>query len=216
MRDSLQTVSQGVVEALHRAPDLLFTVGGLGPTHDDMTLRGLSIALRMPLVLSAKALKTIEKKYEVMDERTRLTRYRKKMAMLPRGSEPLPNPIGTAPGVLTKTGRTLIVSLPGVPEEMKAIFKGSVVPILRGPGISSPHEAYVVVVGMVESALAPFLEHAQRRFPGLYFKSHPKGRETGVRSLIRLHIYTIGGKKDGTINEGIKFLVKSLASFHAE
>ncbi len=212
MRDSLRTISEGVVEALDRAPELLVTVGGLGPTHDDMTLRGLGKALGKPLAVNERALKAIENKYGAMDERASLTRYRKKMAMLPSGGEPLPNPVGTAPGVLTRTGQTRIISLPGVPEEMKAIFKGSVAPILRIPGISSPHEAYVLLVGIIESALAPVLERTQRRFPNLYFKSHPKGRETGIRSLIQLHVYAVSNKKDRTVNEGIAFLVKSLTS----
>jgi len=212
VRDSLDSIPVGIVEALERTPRLLVTLGGLGPTHDDMTLRGLSIAIRRPLVLNGRALELIRKRYERMDEPMRLTQPRKKMAMLPRGAEPLPNPAGTAPGVLVKIGQTTLVSLPGVPREMKEIFKSSIIPILRSFGGYPPHQAYLNLVGIVESTLAPLLENAQRRFPNLYFKSHPRGRETPTHSLIQLHIYTVGEEKQGKINEALAFLVKGLTS----
>ncbi len=212
VRDSLDAISKGVMEALERAPRLLVTLGGLGPTHDDMTLRGLSVAIGKPLVLNETALEAVQKKYERTDKPANLTRYRRKMAMLPKGAQPLPNPVGTAPGVLTKIGQTTIFSFPGVPEEMKAIFKLSVIPILSKPGVQSPREAFITLVGIIESALAPVLEQTQRMFPGLYFKSHPKGRETGIRSLIQLHIYTLGNQKGGAIEEAMAFLLKGLTA----
>src|SRR2546425_4801087 len=192
LRDSLGAIEGCVREALKRKPTLLFTVGGLGPTHDDMTLRGLASALRVPLVLNDTALGFIRRTYARLERAPSMTRFRRKMAMLPRGSTPLPNPVGTAPGVLDKVGPTTIISLPGVPSEMKGIFTESVVPLLQRSGAKAPSEARVKIVGVFESSLAPVLAQARRRFPKLYFKSHPRGRETGVRSLIELHLYTTG------------------------
>ena len=126
----MEAIRQGVQEALGRRPKLLITVGGLGPTHDDMTLKGVALALGKPLVLNRKALDTIKKHYRGMEGSLLLTTYRRKMATLPEGAEPLPNPVGTAPGVLAKLDGTTIISLPGVPAEMKAIFKQSVVQLL--------------------------------------------------------------------------------------
>ncbi len=211
VRDSLKAIREGVAEALERKPEILFTVGGLGPTHDDMTLRGLSIAIGKPLMLNSDALDAIKKKYNRIERRTSLTRHRKKMAMLPRGAEALPNPVGTAPGIVVATRNTTIVSLPGVPSEMKAIFNASVIPIMRMSGVSPPREAFVMLLGIVESALAPVLERAQRRFSNLYFKSHPRGRESGLRSLIRVHVYTVGKGNDGAVRDGVAFLVRRLA-----
>ncbi|HEY5620546.1 MAG TPA: molybdopterin-binding protein [Candidatus Bathyarchaeia archaeon] len=210
LRDSLETIRQGVQEALGRRPKLLITVGGLGPTHDDMTLKGVALALGKPLVLNRKALDTIKKHYRGMEGSLVLTAYRRKMATLPVGAEPLPNPVGTAPGVLAKLDGTTIISLPGVPAEMKAIFKQSVVPLLQRQRAGPPREAYVRLAGIIESALAPVLDRAQRRFPGLYFKSHPKGKETGVRSLIQLHVYSTDTKSEGRIGEAVAFIIKNL------
>ncbi len=215
LRDSLETIRQGVQEALGRKPELLITVGGLGPTHDDMTLKGVALALGKPLVLNRKALDTIKKHYRGMEGSLVLTTYRRKMATLPAGAEPLPNPVGTAPGVLAKLDGTTIISLPGVPAEMKAIFKQSVVPLLQRQCAGPPREAYVRLAGIIESALAPVLDRAQRRFPGLYFKSHPKGKETGVRSLIQLHVYSIDTKSEGRIGEAVAFIIKNLPDRNA-
>lgn len=210
LRDSLDAISAGIREVVKRAPALLITVGGLGPTHDDMTLKGLSMAIRRPLTLNEKALETMRKKYERINSSTELTWYRRKMALLPRASEPLPNPVGTAPGVLTTVNRTKIFSLPGVPDEMKAIFRSSIIPVLKKSGKTAPQEVYLSLVGIVESALAPVLDEAQSKFPNLYFKSHPKSRETGVRSLIQLHIYTVRGGNDVTIGKAAAFVIKRL------
>ena len=209
--DSLKAIRDGAVEALKRRPELVFTIGGLGPTYDDMTLKGLSVAIGRPLVLSREALATVVEKYERMERPTRLTGHRKKMAMLPKGSKPLPNPVGTAPGVFVKTRYGTVISFPGVPREMKAIFNASVIPILKRSNVSSPSEAYLMLVGIIESALAPVLEEARKRFSTLYFKSHPIGRETGVRSLIKLHIYTVGKGNNATIRDAVVFLLGRLA-----
>ena len=211
LRDSLDNISKGIRETLKRRPDLAITVGGLGPTHDDMTLIGLGRAVGQPLVLNRQALSIIKKRYETMGESTRLTKHRKKMAILPIESMPLPNSVGTAPGVLTKSGRTMIVSLPGVPQEMRAIFKESVIPILKKTATIPPEEAYLRLVGIIESALAPILVRAQRKYAQLYFKSHPRGKETGVVSLIQLHIYNTEKGAARKITEAVAYIVRSLA-----
>ena len=206
------------MSTLKRAPNLLITVGGLGPTHDDMTLKGLALALGKPLVVNHEALKIVQQRYRNIQNvqnvlgPTGLTSYRRKMATLPKDAEPLPNPVGTAPGVLTRSGRTMIVSLPGVPAEMKAIFKGSIIPILREQAAEPPREAYALLSGIIESALAPALDGVQKRFPGLYFKSHPEGRETGVKPLIKLHIYTIEQRSEGKIGDALAYLLKRLSN----
>ena len=210
VRDSLESISEGVVEVLRRKPEILFTVGGLGPTFDDMTLKGLSIAIGKPLMLNYEALDAVMTKYNQIGSPTSLTHHRKKMALLPKGAKPLPNPLGTAPGVLVKAEDTTLISFPGVPQEMKAIFKASVIPILKRPDAPAPHEAYVMIVGIFESALAPFLEQARKKFSTLYLKSHPIGRETGIRSLIKLHVYTIGKGNDRTVIDAIAFLLGRL------
>ncbi len=210
LRDSTITIEGCALEALRRRPSLLFTIGGLGPTHDDVTLRGLSLAFSLPLTLNDDALRYVSEKYSRLESVPTMTRFRRKMAMLPRGSTPLPNPVGTAPGVLTEVGGMKVISLPGVPSEMKSIFRESVVSLLRRSGAKEPSEARVRIVGVFESSLAPILARARRKFPALYFKSHPRGRETGVRSLIELHVYTIGYGNGGMVGDALSFVVDGL------
>ncbi len=95
---------------------------------------------------------------------------------------------------------------------MKAIFKGSIIPVLQRVSSEKPQEATIRLVGVIESAVAPVLESTQRNFPGLYFKSHPRGRETGVRSLIEVHIYKVEGKSGGAIADAIVYLLTNLAA----
>src|SRR6058998_1233056 len=56
LRDSLASIKDGVTGALRRRPDLLITLGGLGPTHDDLTLKGIALALKKRLSLNPDAL----------------------------------------------------------------------------------------------------------------------------------------------------------------
>jgi nicotinamide-nucleotide amidase len=211
LRDSLAAIKDGVAGSLRRKPDLLITLGGLGPTHDDMTLKGVALALEKRLILNPDAFAMVKARYNKLEASTGLTRFRRKMAILPKGAEPLPNPIGTAPGVMIKVGSTRLVSLPGVPSEMKAIFTGSVIPMLRASRGEAPKEVSIGLVGIIESALAPALDRTRRVFPGLYFKSHPRGREGGIRSLIQLHVYSVDPDSRVKLDSAIEYLLRELS-----
>src|SRR5690348_14493756 len=197
LRDSLDSIKSGVQGSLKRNPSVLITIGGLGPTHDDITLAGIARAIGKPLRLNKEALQLVRDHYRRLESKPKLTRYRTKMATLPQGSVPLPNPVGTAPGVKIQQSGTTIFSLPGVPSEMKAIFRSSLIPFLESFLAIRPREIEVRITGIIESALAPILDRVRKIYPKLYFKSHPRGRETGIRPLILLHIYNTepGGEK---------------------
>ena len=211
LRDSLAAIKDGVTGAVGRKPDLLVTLGGLGPTHDDMTLKGVALALNRRLMLNLEALAMVKGHYGALEASTGLTRFRRKMATLPEGAQPLPNPLGTAPGVTIKVRTTRLVSLPGVPSEMKAIFNGSVVPMLRSSRTEAPEEVSIGLVGIIESALAPALDRTRKAFPGLYFKSHPRGREGGIRSLIQLHVYSVDPDSRAKLVNAIAYLLRELS-----
>ncbi len=189
----------------------MITLGGLGPTYDDMTLAGIARALHRPLRLNREALRLVEEHYRRLEIPPKLTKYRTKMATLPRGASPLPNPVGTAPGVMIKESSTTIFSLPGVPSEMKAIFRSSISSFLASFAVSRPREFQFKIAGIIESALAPILDEARRAYPGLYFKSHPRGRETGPRPLILLHVY---GTRPGSADEvarAAEYIIRRIA-----
>ena len=192
--DNLEEISSAINEALSRNPRFIITTGGLGPTFDDKTLEGIAKALNLKLEVNDEALKMIEEKYaqyvkEGRMEKAELTPHRVKMATLPVGAKPLPNPVGTAPGVLINYENVTVIALPGVPSEMKAIFDESVVPVLRKEaGKVIFYEAGMEVLGIVESEIAPLIDKVMHDNPYVYIKSHPKGEEKTSR--IELHFST--------------------------
>jgi len=120
--------------AAFQRTELVLVTGGLGPTQDDLTREALAECAGVPLVEHPESLAAIAamfaRRNRVMTERNRV------QALFPRGADPLPNQIGTAPGIWMQVGRTSIVCLPGVPVEMKLMFQQEVVPRLRHRGIA--------------------------------------------------------------------------------
>ena len=130
--DDPAAIADGLRAALSRRPALILTCGGLGPTADDLTLSAVGAALDRPLQESPVAFAMIRDFYALLFARgavttPAMTPARTKMAQVPLGSEPLPNAVGAAPGVLFQESETLITCLPGVPAEMKDIFAERVV-----------------------------------------------------------------------------------------
>ena len=183
--DDLDEISSALREILRRKPDFLITVGGLGPTPDDMTLRGVAQGLRLGTKSNSQALAMIREHYTrrgLAD--IELTPSRRKMAVLPVGAVPVPNDAGTAPGVRLVAGQTVIFSLPGVPSEMRSIFRGSVEPeVKKKLGPLARKTFRIKMTGVMESALAPLIEGELKRHPGAYIKSHPRGIENGVSKI---------------------------------
>ena len=85
------------VNALRASHDYLFTTGGIGPTHDDITVDAIAAAFGVPVVVNAEARAILEEYYR--DRPFNLTESRLRMARTPEGAELLPNPSSGAPGV---------------------------------------------------------------------------------------------------------------------
>ena len=196
--DDVDEIAWAVRESIRGGVDWIITSGGLGPTYDDLTLKGVAKALKRKLVLNRRALEMLKRRYEELYERgvipsPELTPQRIKMAMLPRGGRPLRNEVGSAPGVLLRSGRTRIACLPGVPSELKSIFENEVKPLIE----KSLRRVYRVerwfeVRGIAESTLAPRLEILRSRNPNVYIKSHPRMEEG--RSVIRLQLISAANR----------------------
>jgi nicotinamide-nucleotide amidase len=188
--DDVQEIASVVKDALRRKVEFVITSGGLGPTFDDKTLQGISRATGRKLKLNTEALRLVRERYTEISvlKRLRLTKPRVKMAILPQGSSPIPNPVGTAPGVLVEFGSAKLISLPGVPKELKAIFEKSVAEMIREKsGNLVFYESSMIVRDIVESALAPLIDGVMQDNPRVYVKSHPKGGEGRTGALIELH-----------------------------
>ena len=207
LRDCYREISSAIQDSIERGPDWLILSGGLGPTYDDQTLQGLSSALGRGLELNPCAVKMLRKSYTQHKQRLltndkRLNKTRLKMASIPKGSVPIQNPVGSAPSVHidvkndvgsvaanvaasggTKTKRTRIVCLPGVPKEMKAVFSGVILPQIKEK-VGNHHfvESMFETIGVSEAMLAPTLSWLVDSYPSdeLYLKTHPKGYTTKV------------------------------------
>jgi nicotinamide-nucleotide amidase len=192
--DDVNEIANAVRDALGHKTQFTITTGGLGPTFDDKTLEGIAKALNRKLAVNRKALKMVREKYEAYarekgTETVELTQARIKMATLPEKAEPIPNPVGTAPSVRADLKQTMLIALPGVPSEMKAIFNETVAGLLKqASGKSAFYGKSIYVDGVMESSLAPLIDKVMQDNPDVYVKSHPKGRED--RSHIEIHTST--------------------------
>ena len=212
--DTLDEIASALHDALSREPFLIITTGGLGPTFDDMTLEAIAGALKSPLTLNEEALKIVKERYHKREVETgikmELTPARLKMATLPRDAKPLPNSVGAAPGVLINSGKSKIVSLPGVPNEMESIFEGSIKTLISGAaGNAAFGEKSLDVILLSESAISPLIDETMRGYPTVYIKSHPKLTE--ARPHIELHLTTTAKSRieaDETIEAAAKRISK--------
>ncbi|NPA04725.1 MAG: nicotinamide mononucleotide deamidase-related protein [Crenarchaeota archaeon] len=178
-------------EAVEKARIIIIT-GGLGPTYDDRTAEFIARALGRRLRLNTEALRMVEEKYRAVGEP--LTPERRKMAILPEGATPIPNPIGTAPGILIEADGYTLAALPGVPAEMKEMFTRYIEPVLRRllPPVCVV-EHCIRVEGVMESKAAPIVKRIARKHPRAYIKTHPEGREIG-EPRIRICILLSAGE----------------------
>jgi len=182
VRDEIIEISEALTLAIQHHPNILIVSGGLGPTFDDKTLQGIAYNQGLCLRLNNRALNLIRAKVK------ELNAGRLKMAHIPEGSQPLRNLVGTAPGVHIIVGKVHLFALPGVPSEMRSIFKHSVIRFMRRTlPLGSLYEAYMLSLGIPESKMAPIIYEAMNRFPEVYIKSHPLGIEEG-RPKINLHL----------------------------
>lgn len=190
--DDLGEISQALTACLSRRPDFLVVLGGLGPTPDDMTLKGIAMGLGERMVLNRKALSLIKDHYARRGMAGfELTPARRKMAILPAGAKPILNEVGTAPGVRLEASGTVLFCLPGVPLEMRRMFVDSVEPEVRAAlGKLSRKAVTLKFEGILESAMAPLIKKELRENPDVYIKSHPRGLKEGV-SRIELDIVAV-------------------------
>jgi nicotinamide-nucleotide amidase len=177
LRDAAPVIAAEIRAAMARAPRLIITSGGLGPTADDLTLAAVAQGLDRELLLHDQARQMVRRRYDELTAQGALSQgglnpAREKMAWLPAGAEPLHNPVGTAPAVLVESGQTAIISLPGVPSELKGIFATSLQPFLRNTFLSGLSVLRTLTVQCNdESLMEPVLSRVASDHPAVYVKS---------------------------------------------
>ncbi|MAR07881.1 MAG: competence/damage-inducible protein A [Cyanobium sp. NAT70] len=133
--DNPQRLAAAVLEAAQRSA-VLITTGGLGPTPDDLTTATLASAFNTPLEERSELWLEIQAKLGQGGRPVAASNRRQ--ALLPRGAEVLPNPLGSAPGMIwTPTPGFTVLTFPGVPSEMKAMWAQTADPWLRRHGGTS-------------------------------------------------------------------------------
>lgn len=126
--DNLERLTAAVAAAHERA-HVVITSGGLGPTVDDLTREAVAAAAGVPLVFRPDLLEQIEALFKRRG--FTMSPNNRKQAYIPRGAIPIENPVGTAPCFIVEDEKGVILSLPGVPRELKHLMESRGVPYLR-------------------------------------------------------------------------------------
>ncbi len=148
--------------------DHVFTTGGIGPTHDDITSECVAAAFGVPWEIHPEAFARMEKHYQPGE----FNAARQRMATMPRGATLIDNAISVAPGFTI--GNVHVMA--GVPRIMQSMF-GALAPTLEGGAPVA--SAAVHATGLLEGAIAAGLEAIQKRYPDLDLGSYPYYRSTG-------------------------------------
>ena len=154
--DNVNRIAEAITGALARA-DVAIITGGLGPTQDDVTREAIALATGDRLVTDPSLVAVLEERFANLGRPMAAINLRQ--AERPERSQAIPNPFGTAPGVLAEHDGRVVYAIPGVPAEMIAMLQASVLPdIVRRAGtLASIITREVRVSGMTESAVAESL-----------------------------------------------------------
>ncbi len=165
------------VNALRAAHDYVFTTGGIGPTHDDITAAAIAKAFDVPLERNPQAVAILERHYAGSD--LELNEARLGMADMPAGAELVDNPVSGAPGFRIEN----VFVLAGVPSIMQAMFEGVKHRLVGG----EPMLSRSLAVALPEGAIAAVLAEVQAAYADVEIGSYPYYRSGafGVKLVLR-------------------------------
>jgi nicotinamide-nucleotide amidase len=126
--DNLERIKSTLRTALSRS-DFVITTGGIGPTLDDLTREAVAEVLNRPLVFQPRLFEQISDFFRRLGRA--VSDNNRKQAYIPEGAIPIENPVGTAPGFIAEQNGKAIITVPGVPHEMRYFMEHSVLPYLR-------------------------------------------------------------------------------------
>jgi molybdopterin-biosynthesis enzyme MoeA-like protein len=160
VRDDVDAIAAFLCAERQRA-DYVFVTGGLGGTPDDLTREAVAAAFKVPCEEIADVAADLRKRFEHRG----LSDYAARWANLPRGAEPIPNPLGGAPGFILEN----VHVVPGLPREMEAMFD-SITDRFQGRPIASWRRRYRTGEGQIVGVL----EEAVRLHPSVTVGSYPR------------------------------------------
>ena len=164
------------IQDLSKRFKYVFTTGGIGPTHDDITALSISKAFRKKYGFNKEAYSILESYYG----KKNFNNARKKMAKMPSGSKLIYNPSSAAPGFMIKN----ILCLPGVPSILKSMMPNLKKFLIKGEKI----ESRTISLQTVESRIADYLTKLQKKyFKNIEIGSYPFFRhgKVGVSVVLR-------------------------------
>jgi nicotinamide-nucleotide amidase len=179
--DNIDRIHQAIEIACARSSILIFT-GGLGPTPDDLTTESIASYFNTPLVEHAEVIADIHQKFA--QHGRKMTPSNRKQALQPTGADLLPNPTGTAPGMIWQPQMGLtIFTFPGVPREMHRMWRDTAVPFLKtqGYGQNPIYSRSLRFFGIPEAALAEKVNH-------LFNSANPTVAPYAGKGEVRLRI----------------------------
>jgi molybdenum cofactor synthesis domain-containing protein len=174
--DDIERIGQAV-NALRAGHDYVFTTGGIGPTHDDITVDAIAAAFGVPVVIHPQARAILEDYYR--DRPGGVNEARLRMARVPDGAELIPNPTSGAPGV--RMGNVYILAgVPNIAASMLDALTGK----LEG---GKPVVSVTVGARAAESDVADLLRETEDAHPGVAIGSYPffKDGRYGANFVIR-------------------------------
>lgn len=161
--DEKTGILAGIRHAFSNA-DLVLMTGGLGPTKDDITKVALAEFFDVEMVFDQPTYERIVRMFEMLGRPT--SEAHKQQSYMPSNALILKNKMGTAPGMWFEYGEKVLVSMPGVPYEMKWIMENEVLPRLKTRFPSSPIAHRTIrTAGSGESQLASILESFEDHLP---------------------------------------------------
>lgn len=168
-----------IISAVHEMRDrvgYLFTTGGIGPTHDDITSESMAKAFGVPYEINTKAREILLGYYKSEAE---LTPARMRMAHIPRGAKLIENPVSGAPGFQIEN----VYVMAGVPRIMQAMLDG-VLPSMQS---GAPILSNTVTCDLPESKIAETLGNIQKQYEMVDIGSYPHYRagEMGLSLVLR-------------------------------
>lgn len=126
--DNVERIAEVVTESARRA-DAVITTGGLGPTVDDPTREAIARAFSAPLEFKEDLWGEIQEHFDRFGAIP--SENNKRQAYIPKGANPISNPVGTAPAFILETENSVVISLPGVPAELVVLLEERVIPYLK-------------------------------------------------------------------------------------
>lgn len=159
--DNLDRMVEALKQALDRS-DIVVTIGGLGPTDDDLTRTAISAALDSPLVVDESVLEGLKNLFEKRGLKWNELQLRQAMRL--ECSQPISNPNGTAPGLVCRKDGKIVIAMPGPRNEFVPMLHGPVMDILvEAGGGNVIHSKTLKIVGLGESIVQEKLKDIMDR-----------------------------------------------------